>query len=58
MITITIKTENAAFEDGNKNAEVARILREIAFRLDEMDNYVTMRVNDSNGNTVCKVKED
>ena len=30
MITITIKTDNAAFQDGNRGLEVARILRRLA----------------------------
>lgn len=58
MITIIIKTDNEAFSDGNKNEEVARILREIAFKMSELDQTAPMRVNDINGNTVCKVKED
>lgn len=59
MITISIKTDNAAFGEfpGSKAAEVARILREIAWRM-ENGHTAPMRAADSNGNCVCKVKED
>lgn len=57
MITIKIKTDNAAFNDGNKNRELARILREIAFWFDD-DVKLPLRVADNNGNNVCKVTED
>jgi len=47
MITITIKTDNAAFQDGNRYAEVARILRQLA---DQADRNATLSVRDINGN--------
>ena len=54
-ITITIKTENAAFADGPK-IEVARILRELADRIESHEERdwpeFTM---DYNGNRVGKV---
>lgn len=49
MITITIKTDNAAFADGNRAAEVARILRVIA---DRIEGGETPTVYDYNGNKV------
>ena len=52
MITITIKTDNAAFEDGNRTDEIARILREIA---DDISSGHTPVVNDLNGNKVGSV---
>lgn len=52
MITITINTDNAAFED-DRNAEVARILDEIK----EMDMTVAKDtfIRDINGNSVGRV---
>ena len=52
LITITINTDNAAFED-DRNAEVARILDEIK----EMDMTVAKDtfIRDINGNSVGKV---
>ena len=47
MITITIETGNAAFSDGNRSAEIARILRELA---DKLDRNATLCVYDVNGN--------
>jgi hypothetical protein len=52
MITITIKTDNAAFQD-NRHAEVARILRDLANRLDR--GFTFDRVQDVNGNAVGSV---
>jgi hypothetical protein len=46
---VLIKTDNAAFEDG-RDAELARILREIADGLDE--GVSAGNVRDINGNTV------
>ncbi len=49
MFTLKIETENAAFaEDGS--SEVARILRDVASRLDRGE--TDGRVRDANGNTV------
>ena len=57
MITITINTENAAFEGENYGPEVARILRELANILtaDLLPNYAPLPLYDSNGNRVGKV---
>jgi hypothetical protein len=48
MFTLKIETDNAAFEDGS--FEVARILREVAKRLDRGE--TDGRVQDVNGHTV------
>lgn len=48
MFTLSIKTDNAAFED--PNAEVARILRDAAERVEQGFSRGLLR--DINGNTV------
>lgn len=50
MFTLTVKTGNEAFSDGNLALELARILRKAAERLEagETDG----RLRDCNGNTV------
>jgi hypothetical protein len=57
MITITIKTGNAAFEDG-EGYEVARILRELAERIEDQPNlhntYIPLM--DYNGNKVGEME--
>ena len=54
MFTLKIKTDNAAFVE-NKGAEVARIMRELAKRIEETekDNGYVL---DINGNTVGTFK--
>ena len=48
---VTIETDNAAFEDAGREIETARILRDIARRLDKGDDFDTRRlVFDANGN--------
>jgi hypothetical protein len=57
QITITINTDNAAFEE-NTETEVARILMEYARRLnDGLQNLqiVDQKLRDYNGNTVGRV---
>ena len=54
MLTIRIKTSNAAFQDGNREAEIARILRELAERIED-DEYPA-KLKDVNGNTVGTVE--
>jgi hypothetical protein len=49
LFTLTIETDNAAFNDGG-NAEVARLLREVAERVE--DSTTDGTVKDINGNTV------
>jgi hypothetical protein len=56
MITITIKTENAAFQDGNRAYEVARILRHLADRIGVDLPPQSPKLLDINGNTVGEVK--
>ncbi len=51
QFTLKIETANAAFED-RKHSEVARILREIAKKVDEGESSGNCR--DINGNTVGK----
>ena len=56
-ITITIDTDNDAFQydaQGNR-PEVTRILHELADRFSYVGDDPT-RVNDINGNGVCKVE--
>jgi len=53
MFKLKIKTDNAAFDDGNRATEVARILRELAGRLESsnsIDGHIVLR--DVNGNIV------
>ena len=56
-ITITISTENAAFGDDerDKGAEVARILRALAFSA-EYRNNLSGPILDMNGNRVGMVE--
>jgi hypothetical protein len=58
VLTIKIKTDNAAFDE-NKYGEVARILRNLADKLE--GGYggmgVTMNLMDFNGNKVGTIKE-
>ena len=57
MITITIKTDNAAFQDGNRAAEVARILRTLATKVvDVRGGCAPAHVYDVNGNNVGDVR--
>ena len=53
MFKLYIRTENAAFDNGRRPHEVARILREISVRLDhgeKFNMYETLR--DLSGNDV------
>ena len=54
MITLTIRTDNAAFQDGNRAAEVARILRHVAARIEAIGSPAGI-LRDSNGNPVGNV---
>ena len=53
-MTITIKTDNAAFADGNREAEIARILRDIADKIERGAEPKSAR--DYNGNTVATIR--
>lgn len=58
MFQLKFDTENEAF-DGHKNQEIARILRDIAKRVEQgecFDHFIT--VFDINGNDVGRVKID
>ena len=55
MITVTIKTENEAFQDGNGADECARILRLLAEQIDVHGRRGTWKLMDVNGNTVGSV---
>lgn len=48
MFSCHIKTDNDAFAGDNRNAELARILREIADRLES--GHTSGRTFDANGN--------
>lgn len=50
MFTVKFETDNAAFEDENMRYETARILREIAERIETGMQYGPVR--DANGNTI------
>lgn len=50
MFTVTIKTDNSAFDDGNAQAELSRILRRIADQV--QDGAEHGKCKDINGNTV------
>ena len=57
MFHLKIKTENAAFSDGNRGAEIARILRDLAGMVENAGDTGEYRVSDINGNSVgtCKI---
>lgn len=60
MITITIDTGNAAFEDPvGRNQEVARILRELSKLYEQAysDDMNRHTLHDINGNTVGRVED-
>ena len=58
MFTLNIRTDNDAFQDGNMDLEVSRILRATADRLERGEiqpgNSATLR--DVNGNDVGRAK--
>jgi len=59
MFKLSIKMDNAAFSDGNSGSEVARILRELATRIDHDDvtqRGFSMTLTDINGNKVGEAK--
>ena len=60
MITITIETDNAAFEGRHRPREIARILQELAveYRSLYRPNLDGLKLRDSNGNTVGVVQDD
>ena len=54
MFELTIKTGNSAFADGNTGPELARILRNLADRVERIgwDDSMGGAIKDANGNTV------
>jgi hypothetical protein len=56
-LVITINCDNAAFEEGMEGLEVARILREVARKVEyaDLDVSLDFSVLDSNGNKVGRV---
>ena len=50
MLTIEIETGNEAFADGNEAAELARILREAARKIQR--GHTEFKLRDSDGNRV------
>ena len=54
MFTLTLHTDHAAFEGGQRTLEIARILRTLASRL-LLQGLEDSTITDSNGNTVGTV---
>lgn len=56
-VHIKFETDSAAFDDGNKGAEIARILRRIAAQVGTLDGEddVVLPVRDINGNKIGSV---
>lgn len=50
MFELSFKAGNAAFEDGNKEYEVSRILKEIAEKV--VNGSTGGKIKDINGNTI------
>jgi len=53
---ITIKTDNAAFEDNGMATEMGRILRDLADKI-EQGELPPLKLRDSNGNAVGTFQE-
>ena len=53
-LEIAIEMGNAAFDEGNEPYEVARILRELANRYEDLGEVAPHRLRDINGNVVGK----
>lgn len=58
MITLKIKTSNAAFDKLNFGAEVSRILGTLAIAANDWDKYESIDngIYDVNGNTVGQIQ--
>ena len=54
MFSLKLKTDNAANSDGNKSYEIARILRELADKIE--DGQTEGNIRDINGNTTGTFK--
>ena len=57
MFTLRFSTKNAAFQDGARNCEIGRILRQLAERIEAggIDEGETRLLFDANGNTIGQV---
>jgi hypothetical protein len=51
-VNITFRTNNAAFQEGNGTAEVARILRQLAQEVEDSAGSIDGRIRDINGNRI------
>jgi len=51
MFTLTFETDNDAFTGGNREVEIARILRHVAYLIEERA-ATSGKVRDNNGNTI------
>lgn len=54
--TLQFRCDNAAFDDGNRRAEVVRILRETAERVEAGEGKFFETIRDINGNEVGQFK--
>jgi Uri superfamily endonuclease len=55
MFKVSFETDNDVFMDGNREAEIARILRKLADTIEEFGTS-TGRIYDLNGNTIGTFK--
>lgn len=55
QMTIIINTNNDAFQRGNRDVELARILREIARKFEQCVTHTGV-IHDINGNVVGQIK--
>jgi hypothetical protein len=58
MVRVTINTDNAAFDDGNREDEIARILEVLARRFRNRETSRRGRVQDVNGNSCGEYFDD
>ena len=58
MFKVEIETDNAAFDEGYHDFEVARILRALADTLDMYGGRAEYTLRDINGNTVGKATSE
>lgn len=54
-LKIEFETDNAAFDDAPE-IEAARILRDLADKLESHGHYLSMNVRDVNGNTIGRIE--
>jgi hypothetical protein len=53
MVKITIKTDNAVFQNGNRDYEISRVLDDLRNQIEK--GYRPNSVGDINGNLVCQI---